>query len=114
MDVIYAHGDVTVAEMQTLLPDEPSYSATRILLRRLTEKGLLKVANRRNKYLYSAKVPKATAGRAALKRVVDIFYDGSPSSTFSALFGASAEAISQEELAELEALIDEAKSRARR
>lgn len=111
MDVIYANGEVSASDMQALLPDTPSYSATRILLRRLADKGLLKITSRGNKYRYTARIPKATAGKAALRRIVDTFYDGSPSSTFSALLGASVESISEEELAELEALVADAKSR---
>lgn len=114
MDVIYANGNVTVSEVQNLLPDNPSYSATRILLRRLSEKGLLKITNQGNRYTYSASIPRAAAGKAALKRLVDTFYDGSPSNLFSALLGISSESISPEELAELEALIAEAKSRIRK
>lgn len=114
MDAIYAHGELTVAELQALLPDGPSYSATRILLSRLAEKGLLKARNQKQKYVYSARVSKAAAGRAALRRLVETFYNGSPSSAFSALLGASSESLSEVELAELEALVEEARSKAKR
>lgn len=111
MDIIYANGDVTASQLQALLPDQPSYSATRILLRRLSDKGLLQYTNDRNRYVYSAKIPRAKAGQAALQKLVDTFYNGSPSSTFGALLGISSESLSAEEIAELESLIQQAKSR---
>lgn len=80
------------------------------MLRRLTEKGLLKFVNKGNRYIYSAKIPRASAGKAALKCLVETFYDGSPASTFSALLGVSSETLTRDELRELEALIAKAKS----
>lgn len=39
MDVLYARGPATAAEVQQALPDPPSYSAVRALLRILEENG---------------------------------------------------------------------------
>ena len=35
LDIVYALGNATVRDVQAALPDEPSYSATRMLLQRL-------------------------------------------------------------------------------
>ena len=42
MDVIHARGEATAADVHEALPDAPSYSAVRALLRILEEKGFLK------------------------------------------------------------------------
>jgi BlaI family penicillinase repressor len=42
MDVIYARGQATAAEVAAALPDPPSYSAVRALLRILEQKGHLR------------------------------------------------------------------------
>ena len=39
IDILYAQGRATAAEVQTALPDPPSYSAVRAMLRILEEKG---------------------------------------------------------------------------
>ena len=110
MDAIYAHGALSASQLQALLPGAPSYSATRILLRRLVAKDLLTFTNEQNRYIYSAKVPRSTAGQAALERLVETFFDGSPTSTFSALLGISSEKLSADELQELERMIAKAKA----
>ncbi|MHC4984405.1 MAG: BlaI/MecI/CopY family transcriptional regulator, partial [Planctomycetota bacterium] len=42
MDVVYELGQATVAEVRSRVPDPPSYSAVRALLRVLEQKGHLK------------------------------------------------------------------------
>ena len=42
MDIIYRRGQATVAEVLSDIPDAPSYSAVRALLRVLEEKGHLR------------------------------------------------------------------------
>ena len=41
MDVIYARGEATAAEVMAAIPDAPGYSAVRALLRILEDKGFL-------------------------------------------------------------------------
>ena len=41
MDIVYQHGRVSVADVLKYLPDPPSYSTVRALLRILEEKGYL-------------------------------------------------------------------------
>ena len=42
MDIIYQRGQATAAEVTENLPDPPSYSAVRAMLRLLEEKGHLR------------------------------------------------------------------------
>ncbi len=113
MDIVYANGRVSVADVQIALPDEPSYSATRMLMRRLHKKGLVKFAMEGPKYVYSASTPRRAAGKAALTRLVKTFFDGSTAAAFSSLLGTSSEKLSDHELDELRKLVAQAKERRR-
>jgi BlaI family penicillinase repressor len=113
MDVVYAGGRVTVADVQQRLPDRPTYSATRMLLQRLHKKGLLTFVMEGPRYVYSATAPKSAAGREALARLVRTFFDGSKARAVSALLGTSPESLSDAEIGELEKLVQAAKARRR-
>ncbi|MCZ6640596.1 MAG: BlaI/MecI/CopY family transcriptional regulator [Gammaproteobacteria bacterium] len=111
MDIVYANGRVSVADVQAVLPDKPSYSATRMLMRRLEKKNLVKFAMEGPRYVYSASTPRGAAGKAALTRLVRTFFDGSAAAAFSSLLGTSSEKLSDDELDELQKLVAQAKER---
>ena len=110
MDVIYARGKASAADVQAELPGEPTYSATRVLLQRLQKKGLLKIEMDGPRYIYSPTTPRSDAGRSALRRLVTTFFGGSSVQTVSALLG-SADKVTDEELDELERLIEAARAK---
>lgn len=109
MDAIYARGEATAAEVQAALPDAPSYSAIRALLRILEEKGHLKHREDAGRYVYLPTRPRAQASRSALRRLVDTFFGGSVAKAAAALVDSADGKLSPEELAELEALIRKAR-----
>ncbi len=111
MDIVYANGRVSVADVQAELPDKPSYSATRELMRRLYKKRLVNFTMVGPKYVYSASTPRGTAGKAALVRLVKTFFDGSTAAAFSTLLGTSSEELSDDELDELQKLIEQTMER---
>ena len=51
MDIVYAEGRATAAQVREALPDPPSYSAVRALLRILEEKGHLRHETDGNRYV---------------------------------------------------------------
>ncbi len=107
LDIVYALGNATVKDVQAALPDDPTYSATRMLLQRLHKKSLLEIEQDGAKYLYHPRTPKVAAGRDALRRLLKTFFDGSAATALSSLL--EDESISADEMAELEALIAKAK-----
>ena len=109
MDIVYARGRVSAGELQTLLPDQPTYSATRMLLQRLQKKGLVTFESDGPKYIYSPVTPRSRAGTAAWARLVQTFFGGSSASAFSSLLGATSQSLSNDELDQLEDLIAKAK-----
>jgi predicted transcriptional regulator len=111
MDVVYAQGQVSATDVKARLPDNPSYSATRMLLQRLFKKGLLTFTMAGPKYIYAASTPRNTAGKVALAKLVQTFFNGSTALTFTALLGTSSQTLSDSELEELEKLVAQAKAR---
>ncbi len=113
MDVLHAKSEATAAEVLGALPDPPSYSAVRALLRILEEKGHAKHRRDGARYVYVPRTSPKTARRSALKRVVSTFFQGSVTQTVAALLeGADAE-VPDAELARLEQLIKKARKEGR-
>jgi predicted transcriptional regulator len=112
MDAIYRLGKSTAAEVMDNIPDPPSYSAVRAMLRILIEKGHLSHEKVGARYLYSPTVSQRKAKKSALQHVLATFFEGSVTQAMAALIDLSDE-LSEEELAHLSTLIDEAKQEGR-
>jgi predicted transcriptional regulator len=85
MDVIYAQGQATAAEVVAALPDPPSYSAVRALLRILEQKGHLRHQEDGPRYVFLPTVSRDRARKSALRNLVRTFFDGSPAQAAAAL-----------------------------
>jgi predicted transcriptional regulator len=113
MDVIYRRGRATAAEVMQELPDPPSYSAVRALLRVLEAKGHVKHESQGPRYVFLPTVPREKARRSALKQLVQTFFDGSAEQAVVALLDLSASNLSDDELNRLSELIDQARKEGR-
>jgi predicted transcriptional regulator len=111
MDVVYRRGEATAAQILSELPDPPSYSAIRALLRILVEKEHLKHREDGPRYVYSPTVSRQQARARALAQVVNTFFDGSALKAASALLGSSQRKLTKTEFDELSELIDAARKR---
>jgi predicted transcriptional regulator len=107
MDVIYERRQATAAEVTEAIPDPPSYSAVRALLRILEQKGYLRHEQQGLRYLFIPTARRDTARKSALKGIVRTFFNGSVEQTVAALLGQ--QKLSPEELERLSALIDKAR-----
>jgi predicted transcriptional regulator len=105
MDSVYQRGSATAAEVLEDLPEPPSYSAVRAMLRKLQDKGYLVSTQDGPRYLYSAVIPRDEARESALHRLVRTFFDGSRAKAVAALLDPDEGALSPEEMRELEELI---------
>lgn len=111
LDVLYARGSATAADVQGALPDPPSYSAVRALLRILEAKGHAKHEHQGTRYVYLPVVPRDRARRSALTRIVKTFFEGSAAQAAAALLDSSP--LSDEELTHLSSLIERARREGR-
>lgn len=110
MDIIHRQGESTAAEVNAALPDPPSYSAVRALLRILEEKGFLKHRQEGLRYVYQPTESPDRASRSALRQVVETFFKGSLANAVAALV--DEETLSKDELARIEAIVSKAKEEA--
>jgi predicted transcriptional regulator len=85
MDVLYRRGQASVAEVLEELPDPPTYSAVRSILRVLEEKGHITHREDGPRYVYLPSVGRDRARRAALDHLVETFFDGSAEDALAAL-----------------------------
>lgn len=109
MEVIYARGRATAAEVRENLPDPPSYSAVRAMLRILEGKGHLRHTSDGPRYVFSPTVPREEARETALKRIVQTFFGGSRENAVAALLDLDNAQLDSEALDRLAGIIDEAK-----
>src|SRR3954471_4614561 len=107
IDILYANGRATAAEVQAALPDPPSYSAVRAMLRLLEDKGHVRHEQDGPRYVYTATVNRDKARRSAMRHLVRTFFDGSTEDAVAALLQNDSD-ISDAELERLSHLIDAA------
>ena len=85
LDVLHRRGEASVADVLGDLPDPPTYSAVRSVLRILSEQGLVCYREDGPRYLYApAQLPDA-AREHALRHVVCIHFAGAPEQAVTAL-----------------------------
>lgn len=113
MDVLYRLGSATAAEVQHNIPDAPSYSAVRALLRILVDKGHIKHSYDGPRYVYAPIVSRPVAQKSALKQLVKTFFDGSTSNAVAALLDMSGKDLSDGELEKLAKIVEQAKREGR-
>ena len=111
MDIVYRRGRATAAEVLAELPDPPGKTAVRTLLRILEDKGHLRHRQEGLAYVYLPSRPRDQAGRSALRRVLQTFFDGSLEKAVAAHLIDSGEELSPEELQRLADLIRQARTK---
>jgi predicted transcriptional regulator len=109
LDILYQRGSATAADVQAALPEPPSYSAVRALLRILEEKGHVRHDQDGPRYVYLPTVARDNAQRSALRHVLQTFFEGSTEQAISALLGDSSAKLSSAELDRLARMIDTAR-----
>lgn len=109
MDVLYQRQRASAAEIRESLANPPSYSAVRALLRILEEKGHIRHAEKDLRYVYYPAVPRVRVRRAALRHVVETFFDGSAAAAVAALLDPSTARVSEGELERISELIAKAR-----
>ncbi len=113
MDVLYSRNGASAAEVRKQLPEPPSYSAVRALLRVLEEKGHVRHEMEGQRYVYVPVVERNQARRSVLRHLVDTFFEGSAEQAVATLLDLSKEDLTEEELGRLSRLIDRAREEGR-
>jgi BlaI family transcriptional regulator, penicillinase repressor len=113
MDVIVRRGRVTAAEVQEELPDPPSYSAVRGMLRLLEDKGFIRHEWDGPRYVYVPTADPERIRHSAVQHLLSTFFSNSMESAVAAMLGAK-ENLSDDELQRMAKLIEDALRKRRR
>jgi predicted transcriptional regulator len=111
VDALFRLGRASAAEVRAELPDAPSYSAVRALLRILEEKGHVRHEQDGPRYVYMPTVARDSAKKSALRHLVQTFFEGSAAQAMSALLDSSASKLSDGDLERLERMLEQARHR---
>lgn len=111
MQAIHRLGGGTVAEVLEQMPDPPSYSSVRAQLGILESKGHLKHRQEGRRYVYLATESTGKARKKALQGVMRTFFEDSPAQAVATLLDLEGDRLSDGELEELAALVDDARKK---
>ena len=113
MDIVYRRGRATAAEVLEALPDPPSYSSVRALLRVLEDKGHVTHREDGTRYVYAPLAPADEVREDALKHVVGTFFQGSIEEAVTALLRISDADVSEADIDRLQRAIRDARNQGR-
>lgn len=113
MDILYRLGHATAAEVADQLPDPPSYSAVRALLRILEDKGHVKHLVDGPRYVYEPVAAREAERESAVKHLVRTFFDGSTEDAVVALLDSADTKLNRKQLDELTRRIADARKEGR-
>jgi len=101
MEILHRRGESTVAEILQALPDPPTYSAVRSILRILGEKGLIAHKEDGPRYVYFPAKPTEKAREDVLEHVVTTYFAGSTEQAMTALLRLSDTNLSEADIERL-------------
>ena len=109
MEVVHRRGRATAADVLADLPDPPTYTAVRGMLRHLEAKGLLRHEQDGPRYVYFPTANTDRVSKSAVKHLVRTFFDNSASSAVAAMVGMYESRWTDEDLDRIAELIEKAR-----
>ena len=111
LDILFELNEASATQIRGAMNDAPSDATVRTILRILEEKGAVTHRRDGKKYVYRPRKRKSKAGKSALKRVLNVFYDGSLNDALAAHLSDPKTKLDEETIENLKNLIEEAESR---
>jgi predicted transcriptional regulator len=108
LEVLYALGNATAAEVRARLKRSPSDSAVRTMLQLLESKGHVRHTRDGRQFRYEPTLSREKASRSALAHVIDTFFGGSVHQVMTTMVRDNADKLSADDVARLRRLLDEA------
>jgi len=109
MDILYQRARATAADVLAELPDPPSYSAVRGMLRLLEKKGHVRHAWDGPRHVYQPTKNPDQMKKTAARHLLRTFFNNSMESAVAAMLGSAEHVPSQEELKRLAQLVERAR-----
>ena len=111
MDALYQLREGSVHDVLAQMTDPPNYNSVRVILGILEEKGFVTHRRDGKRFIYQPRESAPQAARSATAHLLKTFYRNSPTDAVATLLDISDKNLSDEELDELSALIEEARRR---
>ena len=111
MDVVHQVGEASVSDILAKLPDPPSYSAVRTMVRLLESKGFLTHRQEGTRYVYRAAQARDAAMRQAVRHLMQTFFGGSATDAVAAILHPSVAELTDDDIHRLEGLIQQARDK---
>src|SRR5882762_7055937 len=105
MEIIYRRGRANAAEVLADIPDPPTYTAVRGMLRLLERKGYLRHEQDGPRYVYVPTADPARVSKTALQHLVRTFFDNSAGAAVAAMVGMYGGELSDDDLETLQRVI---------
>ena len=113
LDIVFRLGQASVSDVMGQMAEPPAYDSVRTMLRLLERKGFVKHRKDGTKYVYRPTQSRTTASRSALSHLMATFFENSVAGTMAAALDLKSDDLSDEELAKLQILIDNARREGR-
>jgi predicted transcriptional regulator len=113
LDILFARGRASAAEVLGELHEAPSYSAVRTLLTRLEQKGFVTHTEDKRTYVYAPVIAKEDARETALSHLLKTFFNNSTENAVAALLAPRGKGPSGPELERVAKLVEAARKRGR-
>ena len=110
MNILHRRGPSSVTEIMDDLPDPPTYSAVRSILRILGEKELVRYREDGPRYVYLPAESAERSQESALAHLVDTYFSGSTEQAVTALLRLGDTDIGEDEIERLRAKIRSARA----
>ena len=111
MNILFKDQPLSAQAIMEKMEDAPGYATVRKLLGILEQKGHVYHTKSGRQFIYQATISDRKVKKSSLHQVLDTFFKGSITEAVATLLNEKDTRISEQELAELEALIQEAKKK---
>ncbi|MBK6486781.1 MAG: BlaI/MecI/CopY family transcriptional regulator [Gemmatimonadetes bacterium] len=105
MNILHRRGPSTVSEIMDELPDPPTYSAVRSILRILAEKDVVRYREDGPRYVYIPAESAEQSQESALAHLVETYFAGSTEQAITALLRLGDADIAEQDIERLRAQI---------
>lgn len=108
LDILFEANEATATQIRLAMADAPSDATVRTILRILEEKGAVTHRKDGKRFVYRPRKRKSSAGKSALRHVLDVFYGGSLENALAAHLSDSRTKLDPQTIEKLRDLIEQA------
>lgn len=111
MDAVYRLREAAAADVVSELGEEDAHDSIRVTMANLEKKGFLTHRREGTRNIYGPTVSERRARASAMEHLMRTFFDGSPSGAILGLLDMSGGALTEEEIGEIRAHIEDVEKR---